>query len=242
MLILFTDFGFGGPYVGQMKLAIWRHAPQLPVIDLLHDAPVFDSQAAAYLLAALAVDLPNDCAVVGVVDPGVGSARDGLIIRADERWYVGPDNGLFECVVARAEHVQCWRITWQPERLSASFHGRDLFAPLAVRLLIGQNPGQLGEAIGYRPRGWPEQLHRIIYIDAFGNAMTGIQAAALPKTARLQAGAQTLENARTFADVPPGQGFWYENSSGLVEIAVNQGRADVQLGLSVGSAITVNQT
>ena len=239
MLVLYTDFGLSGPYVGQMKLAIRRQAPQLPIVDLMHDAPVFDSRASAYLLAALSADLPRDCAVVGVVDPGVGSSRAGLFLRADCRWYIGPDNGLFERVVASAEQVQCWRITWQPERLSDSFHGRDLFAPLAARLFLGDDPAQLGEAVEYPWRHWPEQWPYIIYIDAYGNAVTGIQAGTLSRTVRLHVGTQALEKARTFSDVPPGRGFWYENSSGLVEIAVNQGRADRQLGLKIGSPMTV---
>ena len=240
MLVLFTDFGIGSPYVGQMKLAIWHQAPQLPIIDLLHDAPPYDSQAAAYLLAAFTADLPEQCAVVGVIDPGVGSARDGLIIKADERWYVGPDNGLFDRIAAQAEQLQCWRLTWQPERLSASFHGRDIFAPVAACLVTGKNqPEQLGETIEYRWQNWPEQLARIIYIDTYGNVMTGLQACNLSDSACLQAEQYKLMHARTFAAVPRGQAFWYENSSGLVEIAVNQGRADQQLGLQVGSTVTV---
>jgi S-adenosylmethionine hydrolase len=175
-----------------------------------------------------------------VVDPGVGSDRAGLMLKADGRWYVGPDNGLFDRIVAQSKSVQCWRIDWRPEHLSASFHGRDLFAPVAARLASGQSqPEQLGAAIHYQTQGWPAQLERIIYIDTYGNAMSGIQADTLPTTACLQVNQHTLCYARTFAEVPLGQGFWYENSSGLVEIAVNQGQADVKLGLRVGSPIAI---
>lgn len=238
MLILFTDFAYNSPYVGQMKLAAAKIAPELRIIDLLHDAPTFDPRSAAYLLAALSCDLPTCCGVVAVVDPGVGSRRDGLIVQADERLYVAPDNGLLERIVAGAKLVKCWRITWRPYYLSASFHGRDLFVPLAARLLTGeQRPEQVGSPIDFPTRGWPEQLAQIIYIDSYGNAMTGLQANKLDKQTKLQVDGETLNYARTFAEAPVGQGFWYENSLGLVEIAVNQGCAAKQFDLRVGKTV-----
>lgn len=239
MLILFTDFGHASPYVGQMKLAIHRRVPGLPVIDLLHEAPAFDSRAAAYLLAAFTDDLPAGCAVVGVIDPGVGSDRDGLILQADGCWYVGPDNGLFERVAARAGELRTWRISWRPQRLSASFHGRDLFAPVAAMLAAGlQTPDALGEPLDFRSRGWPEDELRIIYIDPYGNAMTGVRIASVVPTMRLRVAGVTLHYARTFAEVPVGQGFWYGNSSALAEIAVNQGSAAAKYGLKPGAPVT----
>jgi S-adenosylmethionine hydrolase len=134
LLVLFTDFGVHGPYVGLLKLAILRHAPNLQLIDLCHNAPVFDAQSAAYLLAACVNDFPEGTVFLGVVDPGVGGPRSGLILNADGRWYVGPDNGLFDRVGSCSQYLKAWRITWRPDRLSASFHGRDLFAPVAARL------------------------------------------------------------------------------------------------------------
>lgn len=239
-LALFTDFGVQGPYVGLLKLALLRYAPTVPVIDLLHDAPVFAVQEAAYLLAAYVPEFPVNTVFVGVVDPGVGGARAGLMVRADENWFVGPDNGLFDRVVARARQVAAWRITWQPERLSSSFHGRDLFAPVAAQLAAGTaSAGQLGEPIPFACQGWPEELARIVYLDRYGNAMTGIRATALEPEAVIQVGEYELRRGQTFSAAPVGQGFWYENSVGLVELAVNQGSAAAKLALQVGDVVSV---
>lgn len=240
MLVLFTDFGLEGPYVGLLKLALTRYAPSIPVIDLFHDVPPFDAQGAAYLLAAYVPEFPRESVFVGVIDPGVGGIRAGLILRADDRLFVGPDNGLFDRVAARAQRVEAWHITWQPPRLSASFHGRDLFAPVAAMLAAGtMRPEQLGQAARWIPRDWPDELAQIVYIDRYGNAMTGIRASALQASAGLIVKGHTLNQARTFSDLPPGQGFWYENSSGLVELAVNQGSAADRLEVQVGDSVQV---
>lgn len=239
MLILFTDFGLDGPYVGQLHLAAARAAPGLAVLDLMHDAPAFDPQASAYLLAAVAAGLPPGAVLVGVVDPGVGSARRALIVELDGRFCVGPDNGLFEPLAARAARVRAWNITWRPEHLSASFHGRDLFVPVAARLATGTAPDALGEAIAFPSRGWPADLARVIYLDRYGNAMTGLRADTLPADARLRAGGRVLSRARTFADLPEGAAFWYANSQGLAEIALNRGSAAAALGLAVGTPVEI---
>ncbi len=238
MILLFTDFGL--PYSGQMRAVVERLAPGTAVIDLFTDVPAFDIQAAAYLLPAYAGEFPEKSVFLCVVDPGVGSARAALVVEADGRWYVGPDNGLFTLVVRRARRARTWEITWRPEALSASFHGRDLFAPVAARLAAGEAPPGVEHGTAKAGEdGWPDDLARIIYLDGFGNAMTGLRAGTLPSDAVLRAGPQRLRRARTFADVPAGQAFWYENANGLAEIAVNQGRAAENLGLRVGSEIAV---
>ena len=241
MLVLFTDFGIGSPYVGLMKQALLPYAPETPVIDLCHDLPAFDSQAAAYLLPALAQDFPAHCVFVGVVDPGVGSERRGLILQADNHTYVGPDNGLFDRVAARAERVQAWDIFWRPSRpVSASFHGRDIFAPVAAMLAAATaEPDDLGEPIEFTPREWPDDLARIVYCDRYGNAISGLRADSLGR-AQLVVKGQRLNRARTFSDVAPGEGFYYENSVGLIEIAVNQGVATRHFGLSAGDTIELD--
>jgi S-adenosyl-L-methionine hydrolase (adenosine-forming) len=239
MIILFTDFGLSGPYIGQMKAVLTREAPQAPVIGLFSDAPAFDPELSAHLLAAYAGEFPLDSVFLCVVDPGVGSARAPVIVRADGRWFVGPDNGLFNVVAQRASRAQWWDITYQPKRLSATFHGRDVFAPVAARLARHQPPpGQLrtnSDMSGQRS----DDLARIVYIDHYGNALTGLRARSLRDTAILSINGVQLSRARTFSDVAEGVGFWYENSSGLAEIAVNRGRADVRLGLVLGAPIAI---
>jgi S-adenosylmethionine hydrolase len=136
--------------------------------------------------------------------------------------------------------VRSWDIDWKPERLSASFHGRDLFAPVAAMLARGEPPpGRPHEDGADRRADWPDDLGEIVYVDHFGNAMTGLRAVMLPPDARLAAAGRVLARARTFSDRPPGAAFWYENSNGLAEIAVNQGRADRDLGLSIGVPVEI---
>ncbi|MCA1409409.1 SAM-dependent chlorinase/fluorinase [Ensifer sp. IC3342] len=238
MIVLFTDFGLSGPYTGQMKAVLHREAPGIPVIDLFADAPAANPAASAYLLAAYAVWFPADTIFLCVVDPGVGGERPAMIVEADGRWYVGPGNGLFELVQLRAGETKSWEIDWRPERLSASFHGRDLFAPVAAMLARGEPPPGQPRDLGRRP-DWPDELGEIVYLDHYGNAMTGLRAAMLPPDAKLAVAGRMLERARTFSDRLPGSAFWYENSNGLAEIALNRGRADRELGLSIGSPVEI---
>jgi S-adenosylmethionine hydrolase len=240
VIVLFTDFGPAGLYVGQMRAVLARDAPGVPVIELLSDAPAHRPVASAYLLAALAGDFTPGSVFVAVVDPGVGGERAAAALEADGRWFVGPDNGLMAIAARRAQQAQWWRVDWRPERLSASFHGRDLFSPVAARLATGAPPP--GEAVGGDwPVGGelPDDLAEIVYIDHFGNAMTGLRAATLSGGADLDIGGRRLARARTFSDVPHGVAFWYENANGLAEIAVNGGRADETLGLAVGAKVLV---
>ena len=242
MIVLFTDFGVTGPYVGQMKSVLYQHAPTVPVIDLMHDAPVYGPQAAAYLLASLVNEFPQDSVFLCVVDPGVGSARKPLVARIGERWYVGPDNGLFDIVAQHAlgsSPIEWWEISWRPRRLSSSFHGRDLFAPVAAMLANGEAPP--GKRLDITPDSlyrWPCDLEKVIYIDYFGNAITGVRAAMLDDDKKIVVGDQRVGRASTFSDVAVGCGFWYENSNGLVELAVNQARADEVLGVGIGDTVT----
>jgi S-adenosyl-L-methionine hydrolase (adenosine-forming) len=205
----------------------------VPVIDALHDAPDFGIEPAAHLLFALSSQYPRGCVFLAVVDPGVGGKRDAIAIEADGRSFVGPDNGLLSVVWQRAHRRKCHRIVWRPGRLSSSFHGRDLFAPLAAAL-----------AIKHVPRGWlaksaPEimlaggDLSRVIYLDHYGNAVTGLRE--FNNSWRLRAGGRRLAYARTFEEAEGP--FWYENSMGLVEIAAPRGSAARLLRLRIGSPV-----
>jgi len=168
MIVLFTDFGVEGPYIGQMKAVLAREAPSEVVIDLFANAPSFDAQSAAYLLAAYSAEFSVGTVFLAVVDPGVGSERRAAAVLVDGRWFVGPDNGLFNVVAMRARDVQWWDLTWRPEHLSASFHGRDLFAPVAARLsaTTSSSPALPARVRGRSARGWdwiefrPTELHR----------------------------------------------------------------------------------
>lgn len=239
MIVLFTDFGVGGPYTSQVRAVLHRDAPGCAVVELFSDAPACDPRAAAYLLAAYADAFTAGTVFLAVVDPGVGSDRDALVVEADGRRYVGPDNGLFELVVRRAVRpVRCWSISWRPERLSASFHGRDLFAPVAAWLALGHAPpGRLRTDPAFRRPEWPDDLAEVVYVDGYGNAMTGLRAGGIDRCARFAVAGKVVAAARTFADVAPGAAFWYANANGLIEIAVNRGRAADVLGLGIGTPL-----
>lgn len=248
MIVLFTDFGPGGPYVGQVRAVLARDAPGVPVVDLVDDLPPCDPAPAAYLLAALAPAFPRGSVFLCVVDPGVGGARAPVALAAGGRWFVGPDNGLLALAARRSEAPRWFAIDWRPAVLSASFHGRDLFAPVAARLARGDaSPGESvpGGAVPGAPLDsartvggdWPDDRPAVVYVDSYGNAMTGLRAARLPADAVLAAAGRRLRRARTFSDVPPGAAFWYENANGLAEIAVNRGAAARAFGLRVGTPV-----
>ncbi|MCI0590904.1 MAG: SAM-dependent chlorinase/fluorinase [Gammaproteobacteria bacterium] len=220
-----------------MQSVLLQNAAGVPIVSLFADAPKHNPRATAYLLAAYVRDFPEGSVFLCVVDPGVGSAvQRSLIMKADNRWFVGPENGLFAIVARRGRDLECWEIQWRPKHLSSSFHGRDLYAPVAARIARGETPP--GTRILFPHRyDWPDDLPEVIYIDHFGNAMTGLRACTLADDASISLGQRLLVHARTFSDVPVGQGFWYENANGLVEIAVNQGRADDALGLKIGDPV-----
>lgn len=236
MILAFTDFGWRGPYLGEMRAAALRLAPAVPYLDLMADAPAFRPDLAAYLLAALALRLQPGDVLLGVVDPGVGSERRPLVVRADGIWLVGPDNGLFEPVLRRARDLETWHIGWRPETLSASFHGRDLFAPTAARLATGAPAGLVAGAATREP-GWPDELDRVVHIDGYGNLVTGRRAATVPDTTTVGLKGHTAIRARTFSDHPPGTLLWYENAAGLLEIAANTASAADRLAATPGIAL-----
>lgn len=237
-ICLFTDFGAGDVYVGQVEAVLDRLAPGVRVIHLLHAAPAYDIKAAAHLLAALAKGLSGSHVILGVVDPGVGTARGAAVVHADRHWCVGPDNGLFSVLAARALDCSVWRIDGAPSGASRSFHGRDFFAPIAAAIARDDFPSErLTPVDRLAVRLGRDDLTEIIYIDHYGNAWTGLRAEALPRDRKLVVAGRELPYAAVFGEAPPGTGFWYENSSGLVEIAVNQASAADVLRIAIGMPV-----
>jgi S-adenosylmethionine hydrolase len=239
LIALFTDFGSADIYVGQVKAVLAAEAPAVPVMDLLNDAPAFDVEAAAHLLAALAPEFPAGSVFLAVVDPGVGTSRGAIAVEADGRRFVGPDNGLVSVLYQRARQRRCHAIVWRPPRLTSSFHGRDLFAPVAARIAAGTLPeGWLA------PKAKPDvlldagPLLRVIYVDHYGNCVTGIPAQGMDRRARLAVAGREVSYARIFGEARPDEPFWYENSSGLVEIAMAGESAARALGIGVGAPVS----
>lgn len=241
MIYLFTDFGYQGPYVGEMQALLQRRLTHQQTTNLMHDAPLFNPRASAYLLAALAQQFEYGDICLAVVDPGVGHPeRKALWLDVDGINYIGPDNGLLSVLAQRGENVQAHEVTWRPKTLSSSFHGRDLFAPVAVKVALRERiesvPFAVNELVG---ADWPADLNEVIYLDRFGNAITGLRGAQCSQDMQLVIKNTRLSYADTFSAVVPQQAFWYINSMGLVEVAVNQGNAAQTLDLSVGVKVTM---
>jgi hypothetical protein len=237
-IILFSDFGANDLYAGQVHVVLDRYAPGVRIVDLLHDAPGLNVRASAHLLAALVRQVPRGHVIMAVVDPGVGTGRKAVVMRADGRTFVGPDNGLLSVVAARAVTRQCWHIVSHPPDISVSFHGRDLFAPMAAAVVTDDFPNERVKAVPDLEVKLPgEDLAEIIYVDHYGNAMTGLRADGLPQGRTLRANGEEIGHARVFGEAPPGAPFWYANSLGLVEVAVNGASARDALGFTVGDVV-----
>ncbi len=235
MIVLFTDFGHRGPYVGQLHALLQARAPDVARIDLMHDAPPFNPRASAYLLAALLDSVPEGAIVVAVVDPGVGTERAPVLVDTGRHRLIGPDNGLFALAARRASNAVWSRITVPEPLASATFHGRDLFAPAAAALALHDHIDST--PLDTRPVGhdWPEAVSEIIYVDGYGNAWTGLPAS---EAAPVQARGQRFRPVRTFGEAPAGTAICYANSSGLLELAISGGSAAATLALAIGDAVS----
>lgn len=238
MVILFTDFGIGSPYQAQLKAQLWQCGATQPIIDLHADLAAYQVQYAAYLLAAYVTRFPEHSVFLCVVDPEVGGDRRPIVVKCLQRWFVGPDNGLFQILTQHFENTEFFEIIWRPQHLSTSFHGRDLFAPMAAQLSHQNLNGlQPISHLNSNSNHWPNDLARIVYIDHYGNLFSGMRASALSKTANIKMDGRVFSYAETFCKVPKQQGFWYENSIGLVELAINQGNAAHTYQIQIGQPI-----
>lgn len=235
MIATFTDFGISGPYLGQLRAVFAEQAPGVAVVDLFPDLPAFNVRAAAYLLPAYSARLPRGSICLCVVDPGVGGERAVVAVEADGRWYVGPDNGLLSQVVRQAGSVAAFQIDWRPEWASSSFHGRDIFAPVCARLAARRElPEHRERSPDCLGRDWPADLWEVVYVDRYGNCMSGVRAARVPQDTVLEVAGHDCRYARTFCEAGPGQLFWYGNANGLLEIALAGGSAADQAALALG--------
>jgi S-adenosylmethionine hydrolase len=240
VIVLFTDFSLRDPYVGQIKARLAEFAPAQQVVDLLHEVPDFNPHAGAHLLAAFAPGFPPGSVFLAVVDPGVGTPRDAVVLLAGGRWFVGPDNGLLSIAAARDADTRLWRITWKPEALSATFHGRDLFARIAAEIAHGEFPAdKLTPLDKLEVEFDAGDLPRVIYIDHFGNAWTGVRS--VPKDAHVSVAGERFRHGESFGFAGKGEGFWFVNSVGLLELAVNRGSAAAAYGLKVGDPVQVQR-
>jgi S-adenosylmethionine hydrolase len=241
IITLTTDFGTQDGYVGAMKGVILSMASSATVVDLTHDVPPYDVEAAAFAVAQAARFFPDGTVHVVVVDPGVGSQRAGVVIDDGRQRFVGPDNGVFALAVAEPRAAHEITAPWfRRGTVSATFHGRDVFAPAAARLALGAPVEEAGPRVTLQARR-PEGVGRVVHIDRFGNLVTDIPAARLPEKTRIRVGRLVLKRlAQTFADVGRGRPVAYVGSAGTLEIAVREGSAAKAYGIKRGAKVRVS--
>lgn len=253
LITLTTDFGTRDPFVGIMKGVIATRAPAVRVVDVTHDVPPQDVLAGALVLRHAAPFFPRGTVHVGVVDPGVGSTRRALCVETDTALFVGPDNGILSLAsppddVRRIVELTEERFFLSPR--SNTFHGRDVFAPVAAALATGTQPDELGPTVAAMERlTLPEpnirggSVHgQVIYVDHFGNLVTNVPAAMAPEKGVVRCGDRRVVTASTYAAVQPGEAVAVVDSWGLVEIAVRNGSAASVLGAGVGSAVVLERS
>ncbi|MBV9874531.1 MAG: SAM-dependent chlorinase/fluorinase [Verrucomicrobia bacterium] len=255
IVTLLTDFGFDDYYVAAMKGVILSRCSQARLVDISHGIAPQNVLSAAYVLLGAYREFPVGTVHLAVVDPGVGSTRRGLILRTDRYLFVGPDNGLFSLVTPElAEAFEIRPSAYLAATVSNTFHGRDIFAPVAAALAAGVKPEELGSPIRDPKRfaalsqvNGATVKSRIMHLDRFGNAITGIErhhlnSELLPSSFSLQAGAADIHLQKRFyteEPVVPGEPFLIWGSLNFLEISVTNGSAAELLNLSCGQAVTL---
>jgi S-adenosyl-L-methionine hydrolase (adenosine-forming) len=262
VITITTDFGHQGPFVGVMKGAILRRFATARIVDLTHEIVVHWPAEAGFWLARSFEYFPPGTVHVAVIDPGVGTSRDIVIVRAQGHLFVAPDNGLLAPIVTRHADAEIIRLTPAGlERLgitqaSATFHGRDIFAPVAAELAAGRCvPADLGERTRTLVPSWVDDpvvngsvngpvSGVVMTIDHFGNLITNIEGTLIAaiETPRVFAGNHSFELRRTYGDVRPGDYLALVNSFGVIEIARAEQSAADGLGLSRGAPVVVRGT
>ncbi len=259
IVTLLTDFGTRDYFVGAMKGALLAVNPRASVVDLTHEIPAHDIAAGAFTLLTAYSTFPKGTIHVAVVDPGVGSARRPLVVATHDYFFVGPDNGLFSHVCEHAQDVRAFHLTNEKyfrSPVSDTFHGRDIFAPVAGALSQGVLPEELGAEVSDCVRLAPLAPRRaadgtlrgsVINIDRFGNCVTNITRADLPEEliaagVSLQVGAHHVRSFRRFyaeGNFVPRAIFAIWGSAGFLEISAAQDVAARLLGIERGAEVVV---
>ena len=230
-ITLLTDFGTADYFVGAMKGVILSINPQAVIVDITHEIPAQDVAAGAFTLLAAYDTYPEETIHVAVVDPGVGSSRRPIVVSAGNHLFVGPDNGLFTHILERGPAFAAFHITDEKHfrhPVSNTFHGRDIFAPVAAALSTGVNPSSFGPQISDPILLFKSAEPHVVYIDHFGNLITNITRDDLQEGAKLTVNGHEISVFRRFFGEnigEPDEPFAIWGSAGFLEIAVNGGSA-----------------
>lgn len=257
VITITTDFGHQGPFVATMKGRVLGRFPQARIIDVTHEVPVYWPAEAGFWLARAYPYFPEGSVHIAVVDPGVGTRRDILVVVADGHAFLAPDNGLLAPIAARARSCEIRRLDadrvmarFRLPPASATFHGRDIFAPIAAELAAGRaKPAELGPQTKDIVPSWvdepavsAEQVSGVVItIDHFGNLITNIDGSLLQAFSQpvVRTGGHVFPLRRTYGDVRPGEYLALINSFGVLEIARAEQSAAEALGLGRGAPVIV---
>lgn len=255
IITLTTDFGLQDYYVSAMKAVMLGIAPDVRFVDISHEIPSQDIMAGSWVLKNSAMLFPENTVHVVVVDPGVGTERNAIALRIDDQYFIGPDNGIFS-ILTEEKAFKAIRLTnksFWGKATSNTFHGRDIFAPVAAHLSNGVSFEELGEPlkelVTYR---WAEPIADkdglqgwVIHIDRFGNLITNLPASLIKdvignKSVKIYVGNIILDEiVKTFGSVPDGEPAAFIGSSGMLEIGINKGDASEMLGVQKGAQISL---
>lgn len=250
---LMSDFGLSDVYVGVMKGVIAQVNPALTVVDLTHEIPPQNIVAARFCLMNAYLYFPNSTVHVAVVDPGVGSTRRAIAVEFAAGFLVGPDNGIFSGVLSQSPAIAAVELTnsdyWRTPEPSATFHGRDIFAPVGAHLASGVPLNELGREIDLASLvqlAIPEFMSTntqivgcIQYIDRFGNLITNIPGTDVQGKWSIVVDGLTIPGGKTYSASPAGSAIALVGSHGWVEIAINGGNAQRQLQLDWGARVQI---
>jgi hypothetical protein len=260
IITLTTDFGARDYYVGAMKGVILSNVPDANIVDITHDVPPQSVIGGALIVSELPSCFPPETIHVAVVDPGVGGDRAILAARYADQTFLAPDNGILSRVDRLCDRQALYRVenrTWYRKTVSSTFHGRDIFAPVAARLAAGAPLSDVGPLAGEMDRsGWiePKPIDgigiegRVIHIDAFGNLITNVDQEAvtdsvLTDSITVLLGRREVGPLRAYyGEVGAGLPIALTGSSGLIEISVNRGRASDYFGGKIGDPVFLRTT
>jgi hypothetical protein len=259
-IAILTDFGLRDYYVSAMKAVIISICPKVRIVDICHNVEKFNVREGAFILASVSNYFPKGTIFLAVVDPGVGTKRRAIVIESERAYYVGPDNGLLLLASLRDGIKAVYEITNKNlmlPRISRTFHGRDIFAPVAAYLALGIEPAEVGPrindylvptfAVSSMKKGMIKG--EILHVNGFGNIVTNISTVDLEKAGikegmqiRLAVGRKKLDVkiCKAYGEVPRGEFLAIIGSTDNLEISINQGNAAKFLGVKAGDNVLVS--
>ena len=257
LISLLTDFGLKDTFVAEIKAVIFSICPNAEVIDITHEVERFNARMGAFLLASAAPSFPAGTVHVAVVDPGVGSERRPILVQTEHSLYVGPDNGLLIPAASQEIIRHVYELTNRSlmrDEVSSTFHGRDVFAPIAAQLATGVAPSQVGQEITdyvtltfNEPRFAERGVEcEVLYIDTFGNIMINISEGQLSRLnfagkrhVRIGRRRFPIRLVRTYSDLEASEFGILLGSHGFLEIACREDSAAARLGVKSGNSLRV---